>query len=302
MRDKRNYDCIIVGGGPAGLAASVYLARLNRHVIVVDEGNSRASLIPRSYNHPAFPDGVPGQVLLDLMHDQAARFGVEHLAARTDMLERIDDGFQCRAAGRLLRSRAIICATGLVDVLPPWPNAKELVRNGNLRLCPICDGYEINGAPVVVIGNNRRAMKEAAFLLSFTDDVTVATLGAKPEGQTPADIRPPIRLLTARLARHEPVPEDCMALEFLGGVAMERVAVYSALGCRPQSLLAQAIGVKLDEEGRIPTDQHQRTGVRFFYAIGDVVTGLNQLGVAMAQGEIAAVTAHNDLSEAFGNA
>ncbi|TCN33037.1 NAD(P)/FAD-dependent oxidoreductase [Sinorhizobium americanum] len=302
MRDKRNYDCIIVGGGPAGLAASVYLARLNRHVIVVDEGNSRASLIPRSYNHPAFPGGVPGQVLLDRMHDQAARFGVEYLAARADLLERVGDSFQCKVAGRLLRSRAVIGATGLVDVLPPWPNAKELVRNGNLRLCPICDGYEINGEPVVVIGNNRRAMKEAAFLLSFTDEVTVATLGAEPEGQTPADIRPPIRLITARLARHEPVPEDRMALEFLGGVAMEAVAVYSALGCRPQSLLAQAIGVKLDEEGRIPTDQHQRTGVRFFYAIGDVVTGLNQLGVAMAQGEIAAVTAHNDLSEAFGNA
>ncbi|ASY59833.1 NAD(P)/FAD-dependent oxidoreductase [Sinorhizobium sp. CCBAU 05631] len=301
MRDKLDYDCIVVGGGPAGLAASVYLARLNRHVVVVDEGNSRASLIPRSYNHPAFPDGVPGQVLLDRMHDQAGKFGVERLAARADLLERVADGFQCRVAGRLLGSRAVICATGLLDVLPPWPNAKELVRNGNLRLCPICDGYEINGAPVVVIGNNRRALKEAAFLLSFTDDVTVATLGAEPEGLTPADIRPPIRLLTARLARHAPVPEDRMALEFMGAATMEAVAVYSALGCRPQSLLAQAIGVKLDEEGRIPTDRHQRTDVRFFYAIGDVVTGLNQMGVAMAQGEIAAVTAHNDLSEAFGN-
>ncbi|ASY73272.1 NAD(P)/FAD-dependent oxidoreductase [Sinorhizobium fredii] len=299
MRHNLIYDCIVVGGGPAGLAASVYLARLNRRVVVVDKGNSRASLIPRSYNHPAFPDGVPGQVLLDRMHEQASRFGVEHIAGRADRLEQIDDAFRCIAAGQSLQSRAIICATGLVDVLPPWPHATELVRNGNLRVCPICDGYEIGGAPVVVIGNSRRAMKEAAFLLSFTDDVTVATLGAELEGLSPADLKQPIRLVTARLTRHRPVPEDRIALEFHDGTMMEAVAVYSALGCRPQSLLARALGVKLDEEGRIPTDQHQRTDIRRFYAIGDVVTGLNQMGVAMAQGEIAAVAAHNDLTETF---
>ncbi|ACP22984.1 NADPH dependent thioredoxin reductase (plasmid) [Sinorhizobium fredii NGR234] len=301
MRHNPIYDCIVVGGGPAGLAASVYLARLNRRVVVVDEGNSRASLIPRSYNHPAFPDGVPGQALLDRMHEQASRYGVEHVAGRADLLERLDDGFRCISAGQSIQSRAIICATGLVDVLPPWPDATELVRHGNLRVCPICDGYEINGAPVVVIGNSRRAMKEAAFLLSFTDDVTVVTLGAEPEGLSPAVIKPPIRLVTAQLARHRPVSEDRIALEFLDGTMLEAVAVYSALGCRPQSLLARAIGVRLDEEGRIPTDQHQRTNVRRFYAIGDVVTGLNQMGVAMAQGEIAAVAAHNDLTEAFGD-
>lgn len=301
MRHNLTYDCIVVGGGPAGLAASVYLARLNRHVVLVDEGSSRASLIPRSYNHPAFPDGVPGQVLLDRMHDQARRFGVEHVAARADLLEQTGDGFQCRAAGRDLDGRAVICATGLVDILPPWPDATELVRNGNLRVCPICDGYEINGAPVVVIGNSRRAMREAAFLLSFTGDVTVATLGAEPEGLGPAGIEAPVRLITARLASHRPVSEDRIALEFANGVTMEAVAVYSALGCRPQSFLARAIGAELDEEGRIPTDRHQRTNVRRFYAIGDVVTGLNQMGVAMAHGEIAAVTAHNDLAEAFGD-
>ncbi|AFL49782.1 thioredoxin reductase (NADPH) [Sinorhizobium fredii] len=294
------FDCIILGGGPAGLAASVYLARLNRRVVLVDEGKSRASLIPRSYNHPAFPDGVAGQALLDRMHDQASRYGVEHVVARGDRLEPIDDGFRCTAAGRTFQGRAIICATGLVDVLPPWPDATELVRKGNLRLCPICDGYEINGAPVVVIGHSRRAMKEAAFLLSFTDDVTVATLGAELEGVSSADIKSPVRLSTARLAHHRPAPEDRIALEFMDGVAMEAVAVYSALGCRPRSLLARSLGAKLDEEGRILTDQHQRTNIQRFYAIGDVVTGLNQMGVAMAQGEIAAVTAHNDLAEAFG--
>ncbi|NRP75923.1 Thioredoxin reductase [Ensifer psoraleae] len=288
------YDCIVLGGGPAGLTASVYLARLRRSVIIVDAGLSRASLIPRSYNHPAFPEGVPGRVLLDRMHDQSSRFGVERIVGRGDRLERTEHGFLCAVAGRTLHSFAFIYATGLVDILPQWPDAVELVRNGNLRVCPICDGYEINGAPVVIIGNNRRAAKEAAFLLSFTESVTLATLGAELTDLSPADIEPPLRLTTARLLHHRPLSGDRISLEFVDGGRID-AAVYSALGCRPQSQLAQAVGVRLDEEGRIPTSQHQRTNVERFFAIGDVVTGLNQLGVAMAQGEIAAVALHNDL-------
>lgn len=276
------------------MTASVYLARLKRRVSIVDAGLSRASLIPRSYNHPAFPDGVPGRVLLDRMHDQASRFGVEQVVGRADRLERTEDGFLCVAAGRTLHSRAFIYATGLVDILPPWPDAVELVRNGNLRVCPICDGYEIRGAPAVVIGNNGRAIKEAAFLLSFTDSVTLATLGAELRGMTPADIEPRVRLTTTKLAHYRPVSGDRISLEFVDGGRID-AAVYSALGCRPQSDLAQVVGVRLDEEGRIPADQHQRTNIDRFFAIGDVVTGLNQMGVAMAQGEIAAVSVHNDL-------
>lgn len=289
------YDCVVVGGGPAGLVAGIYLARLNRRVILVDGGESRASLIPRSYNHPAFPDGIPGQDLLRRMHDQAGKFAIEHVVGRADAFERSDGCFQTTVAGRSFLSHSVICATGLVDILPPWPDATALVRSGNLRLCPICDGYEIRGAPVVVLGNTRRAAREAEFLLSFSDCVTIATMGGELDGVNPRDFEPSMRLITHRLASHHPAAEDRLSLEFADGSRMEAVAVYSALGCKPQSDIARSIGVELDEEGRIPTDQHQRTNVERFYAAGDVVTGLNQLGVAMAQGEIAAVAVHNDL-------
>jgi len=289
------YDCVVVGGGPAGLVAGIYLARLNRRVAIVYGGESRASLIPRSYNHPAFPDGIPGQVLLRRMRDQASKFAIEHVIGRADAVERRDHCFQTAVAGSNLLSHSVICATGLLDILPPWPDAKELVRNGNLRLCPICDGYEINGAPVVVLGNTRRAVREAEFLLSFSDRVTIATMGAELDGVSETDLEKSIRLVTDRLVSHRPAAENRLSLEFVGGSRMEDVAVYSARGCKPQSEIARAAGVELDEEGRIPTDLHQRTNLERFYAAGDVVTGLNQLGVAMAQAEIAAVSAHNDL-------
>jgi thioredoxin reductase (NADPH) len=289
------YDCLILGGGPAGLVAGIYLARLNRSVIIVDGGQSRASLIPRSYNHPAFPAGIPGQDLLGRLHDQCNKFGVEHIGGRADRIEQLDGIFQCAVARRTLSSRAVICATGLVDILPPWAEATELVRNGNLRICPICDGYELHGAPVVVIGHTQRALREARFLLSFTDAVTLATLGADLDGMSCADVEPPVRLVTPRLASYRVADENRLSLELSDGTRMEAVTVYSALGCKPRSQLARSLGVNLDNEGRIPTDHHQRTNIERFYAAGDVVTGLNQLGVAMAHGEIAAVTAHNDL-------
>lgn len=289
------YDCVILGGGPAGLVAGIYLARLNRKVSIIDGGRSRASLIPRSFNHPAFPEGIPGRDLLARMYAQIRNLGVEHIAGRADSLENAGAGFRCTVAERVLDSRAVICATGLVDILPAWHDAAELVRKGNLRICPICDGYEINGAAVVVIGHTRHALKEAEFLLSFSDDVTLATLGADLEDISAAEVREPLRLVTSPLLSHRPAADDRLSLELAGGRRMEAVAVYSALGYRPRSRLAASVGVRLDEEGRVPADSHQRTNVERFYAAGDVVTGLNQLGVAMAHGEIAAVAVHNDL-------
>ncbi|WP_085026827.1 NAD(P)/FAD-dependent oxidoreductase [Ensifer aridi] len=289
------YDCVILGGGPAGLVAGIYLARLNRRVIITDGGQSRASLIPRSFNHPAFPDGIPGRDLLTRMRAQIQKLGVEDIAGCADRVEQLGAGFQCIVAERTLDSRAMICATGLVDILPPWRDATELVRKGNLRVCPICDGYEINGAAVVVIGHTRRALKEAEFLLSFTDDVTLATLGVELQGFSAAEVREPLRLATSPLLSHNPMAGDRLSLKLTDGRRLESVAVYSALGCRPRSNIAAGVGVRLDDEGRIPTDPHQRTNVERLYAAGDVVTGLNQLGVAMAQGEIAAVAVHNDL-------
>lgn len=104
-----------------------------------------------------------------------------------------------------------------------------------------------------------------------------------------------MRLATSPLLSHNPMAGDRLSLKLTDGRRLESVAVYSALGCRPRSNIAAGVGVRLDDEGRIPTDPHQRTNVERFYAAGDVVTGLNQLGVAMAQGEIAAVAVHNDL-------
>ena len=152
--------CVIVGGGPGGLTAAIYLARFRRRFLLIDAGESRATWIPRSHNHPGFPKGVGGPELLTRLREQLHIYSHAHL----DITREVD-------------------------------------------------------------------------------------------------------------------------------------VIYSAEGFHPRSHLASALGVAQLTDGRVVTDGHQRTSVKGCYAAGDIVTGLNQLGVAMAQGEIAAVDIHNRLRD-----
>lgn len=297
-------DCLIVGGGPAGLTAAIYLARFRRRFFLADTGESRASLIPRSHNHPAFQDGISGHELLARMRVQLTRFGAVPFPGRVDALTRRPDGlFEGRVEGRDIVATNVLLATGVVDVEPPIDNARDWVRRGLVRLCPICDGYEAIDRAVVVMGHAPHAFGEALFLRTYTANVTVATLGH------PLDLSPDlqarlgeagIRVVETALVRVEPAAGQRAQLTFGDGVVLTADAVYAALGVKPRNGPAARLGVALQDDGRIVTDSHQRTSLEGCYGAGDIVTGLNQLAVAMAQGEIAAVDIHNRLRLAEG--
>lgn len=292
-------DCLIVGGGPGGLTAAIYLARFHRSFRLIDAGESRASWIPRSHNHPGFPEGVTGLDLLARMRDQLARHGAEPETGTVTSLGCQSDGaFVARMNGAVIAARHVILATGVVDIEPPLPNALEAVRRGLVRQCPICDGYEMTDRTLAVIGRDESGVGEALFLRSFTADITLVTLG-----QSLSLGRETQRRVDAAGIRVIETPVDDIVMEgdriarlvFADGESMTADAIYSALGIHPRADLAAMLGVKLQSDNRIATDGHQRTSIEGCYAVGDIVTGLNQLGVAMAQGEIAAVDIHNRL-------
>src|SRR5687767_441593 len=116
-------DCIVVGGGPAGLTAAIFLARFGRRFVVVDSDNSRARLIPRSHNHPAFPQGINGEDLLSRMRAQLAGFDGIVLVAEATAARRGEDGFAVTVGQATLLSRYLLLATGVVDLEPPIPGA-----------------------------------------------------------------------------------------------------------------------------------------------------------------------------------
>jgi len=292
-------DCVVVGGGPAGLTAAIYLARFHLDVRVIDAGNSRAATIPMTRNHAGFPDGIAGADLLDRMRTQARRYGAVLVQAEVTGLNVTAAGLQVAVGDEVIAARSVLLATGVVNRRPPMPDdlhATALAR-GLLRYCPICDGYEVTDRRVAVLGTGSHGTREALFLRGYTADVTLIA----PEGQH--DLAPAERAL---LAQCGVATVDGPAIAFaidgdkIGLHTPERDwrfdSLYPALGSDINSGVAIGLGAARSDEGCLLVDAHQRTDVARLYAAGDVVKGLDQISHAMGEGGVAATTIRNDLA------
>jgi thioredoxin reductase (NADPH) len=292
-------DCLIVGGGPAGLTAAIYAARFHLRTVVVDAGSSRAALIPCTRNHAGFPEGISGVALLDRMAAQAVRFGVELRPGRVSAIAGEADAFEARLEhGEVLQARAVILATGVSNHRPAI--ADELhtlaLARGLLRYCPVCDGFEVTDKTVGVIGDGERAVTEATFLRAYTDRVTVfaATRGGFSEADTSALAGIGVQVIGAP-AQGFRIEEGGLSVE-ADGARLTFDAIYPALGSKVHSDLAAGLGADLTGDSCIKVDAHQRTTVPGLYAAGDVVIGLDQISHAMGQAGVAATTLRNDLA------
>jgi thioredoxin reductase (NADPH) len=292
-------DCLVVGGGPAGLTAAIYLARFRRDFRVVDSGASRASWITVSHNHPGFPEGISGAELLTRMRAQAGRYGARIVPGEVNSLERLHDGsFSASIGVDRLRGRTVLLATGVEDIEPELPNLEGAVRRGFVRHCPICDAYEAINRKVAIIGYGKCCVREALLLRVYTSDLTLLTLGKQVD--IPADEQKMLRE-AGICVLDEPVSEVSVegnkiaAWRMKSGMVHRFDALYSALGLRSRSRLARELGAGLDEDGTLIVDAHQRTSISGLYAAGDVVSGLTQINVAMGQAAIAATTINNSL-------
>jgi thioredoxin reductase (NADPH) len=291
------HDCLIVGGGPAGLIAATYLGRFRRDVRLVDAGGSRASLIPTSHNYPGFPDGISGRELLVRLRDQARRYGAGLTAGEVEHLECLENGaFRARAGSELIDARTVLLATGAMDVEPSLPNIKDAIRTGLIRHCPICDGYEVIGKEVGVIGRGIKGVNEARFLRHYTEKLTLFTIG------TPHEISTVDRGLLEEcgiVVVDETLAEVCteggaiVGLETRSGAIYRFDTLYSALGCRVRSDLARLLGAACDGIGQIVVDDRLRATVPGLYAAGDVANDLNQIAVGAGHAAIAATGIHN---------
>ena len=291
-------DCLIVGGGPAGLTAALHLARYRRNFLLADSGSSRASLIPCTHNYPGFPDGISGVDLLCRLKEQAERYGAVVTRGTVTEIERTKHGFRARLGDRILDARRILLATGGVDRKPALPNLREIIYRGNIRLCPICDAYEVIDRSVAVLGPVKEALKKLLFLRSYTSDLTFLPVGADLSvTNEEVDILRElgISLPLAPIADLK-VEDDEITAEMANGELHRVEVLYPALGMDVRSDLLTRLGGRVNESGCIVTDPHQETSVPGFYAAGDVVNELNQITVATAHAAIAATAIHNGLN------
>lgn len=292
MTSAAPLDCLIVGGGAAGLTAATYLARFRRNIALVDAGGSRVLSIPTSHNCPAYPGGVCGDELLSRLADQAASYGTQVLRGTAENIERQGDGFAIWVDGRQLRSRTVLLATGVVDVAPAGFDVREAIQRGCVRYCPICDGYEAIGKKVAVIGRGAGGLGEARFMRNYAGEVTLLSFDTE---LSTADAPLGIRIVPTPVRSLQFENGDTMVAALRDGRREWFDTVYIALGTIVNSGLAQSLGAACTEAGELVVDRHQQTTVEGLYAAGDVVEGLNQIAVAMGHAAIAATAIHNRL-------
>jgi thioredoxin reductase (NADPH) len=294
------YDCLIIGGGPAGLTAAIYLARFHLRTMVVDAGRSRAALIPCTHNHAGFPDGISGKELIERMKEQAIKYGGIIETERVTRIDKSETGFEVVWGSSRRQARTVLIATGVNNRRPPMDENlhDEALARGLIRYCPICDGYEVTDRKVGVIGSGSHGVAEAVFLRGYTADITLIA----PDMEH--DLAEEDRKQLASLGIHTvdgpcqalAIDEDAIVVTTRDG-SYRFDSVYPALGSDSHSELAHRLGARLSPVTRcITVDSHQRTSVPGLYAAGDVVIGLDQISHAMGEGGVAATTIRNDLA------
>ena len=300
--DDKPLDCLVIGAGPAGLTAAIYLARFHLDILVVDSGKGRAATIPCTHNHAGYPDGISGKELIGLMKEQAQRYGAKIIDGTVTRLQRHEDSelFEAEWGSGPVLARSVLLATGVTNRRPPMDEAlhDDALARGLIRYCPICDGYEVTDKKVGVLGSGHHGVSEAVFLRGYTADVTLIA----PDKALKVSA---VDRLVLEGAGIETVdgPAEAVAIA-VDSITVDTAeghytfdSVYPALGSDVHCQLADMVGARLNDDGCVGVDAHMRTSVEGVYAAGDLVIGLDQISNAMGQGGIAATTIRNDLAK-----
>ena len=299
------YDCIVVGGGPAGLSAALYLGRLRRSVLVIDDEHGRSTWHQVNRNYLGFPSGVHATSLRELGEKQAIEYGVRFLNAPATDVSSHGTGrnkrFHIDTTQGSMIGRTIILAMGVSDKFPEFDGSLDCIGR-SMFWCILCDGYESIDQRVVVLGHNDRAAALALQLLVFTSKVILVA------GEESLDISD-----ERRKALHDHGVEvyDCgckvytcetkgelQSIELSNGTKIELDRLFVAQWIEPNTQLAKELGVKLDEHNYILTDAEQLTNIEGVYAAGDITRLFNhQVTSAVHEGGMAAAAANYYLYE-----
>jgi thioredoxin reductase (NADPH) len=293
-------DALIVGAGPAGLTAALYLARFRRTVLLVDSGSSRASLIPVTHNYPGFPEGISGAKLLERLRDQAARYGVRARNGEVTGISTGGDGFLADVGGERIVARAVILATGVADKCPDMLDIRAATLSGRLRWCPICDGYDVADREVAVLSTGKEGASHSLFLRTYSSRVTLLVEpknGELDDAQRHLVHAAGIRLVEEPIGRIDAGAAGVF-VHLKSGEELRFDSLYPMLGSDARDELGTRLGARC-ADGELVVDAHQQTSVPGLYAAGDVVKALNQMSVGIGHAAVAATAIHNFLGHDF---
>jgi thioredoxin reductase (NADPH) len=292
------YDVIIIGGGPAGLAAGQYAARGKLRTVILDKSATAGALAysSRIENYPGLAQPVPGKDLLDVMRKQATGFGAEYVEAQIVGVNLSEEIKEAIAMDRAFSGKTMIIATGSMGRKPSIRGEGEYLGRG-VSYCAICDAAFYRGLKVCVIGSSEEAIKEAGVLSRFAATVYLISPAKKLPGEDhPALKEPNVKVLLGHtvtaIEGRELVEKITMRDAEDKETELELAGVFVYLhGNKPVvDFLFGAIETK--EDGCIPVSTMMETSIPGVFAAGDVTcTEIRQVVVAASQGCIAALSA-----------
>ena len=271
-----DFDCVVVGGGVAGLSAALVLGRARRRTLVLDRGrqsNRAAAHVGGLLGH----DGMPPGELYELARAQVAAYGAVVLRDAEALDARVEgEGFAVVPGdgGGEVRGRALVLATGMEYEVPDVPGFAEL-WGGAVFHCPFCHGWEVRDRPVAVYGAGEVADRQAALVAAWTDDVTIV------DPDDVAGLRVEDGALRAVVRRDG------------SEVRCDAVLVHAPL--RRRDALPERLGLALTDTGLVATDAQARTSVPGVYAAGDLAVAPQQVAISLGSGHLAGVVATREL-------
>lgn len=299
------YDCIVIGAGPAGLSASLFLARYRRRVLTFHHNNPR-NLYSHGVHGFLGHDGILPEELLARGRDEVTHYGgliIEGCVTRVEKIDeerfRITTGEDGNAQ-RTFDARRLLLATGLKDLMPDCAGFRDFY-GATVFHCPDCDGFEVAGKRVAVLGTGRATVGFTLYLLTWTDQLTLITNGRGDEVEAEhleKLARFKIKVTDQSISRLEGDAKACklerVVLE--NNEAIEADALFFNLGTEAASGLHEMLGCKLDAEcGLVWVDDDQQTSVKGVYAAGDLTPRSQLAVVAAAEGAMAAIHIHKSL-------
>jgi thioredoxin reductase (NADPH) len=294
------YECIIIGGGIAGLQAAIQLGRYHHRVLVIDANNGRSTLCRAYHNLLGWPDGVSGETLRTLGRKQAEQLGVHFADDEVVAAEKKGKLFVLFGkSGKMYESKRLLLATGVKDRIPPIPNLIPCLGT-SIYVCPDCDGYEVTNKKVIVLGAGAAGANMAMTLLYWTKDIIYIhhdgeELSKKWQQQLSEQgiryIREPIESVLVKEG-----PTFC-GVRLQNGTEIFGERGFTAFGHnKVNTELAKQLGVERLENKHIPTNPRtKQTNVPNIWAAGDIGVHSEQVTIAMGEGAQAAIWIHKSI-------
>ncbi|MBO1000465.1 NAD(P)/FAD-dependent oxidoreductase [Bacillus sp. SD075] len=293
-------DCIIIGGGIAGIQAAIQLGRYKHDIIVIDSAQGRSSIAKDYHNILGWPDGVSGKQLRTLGRQHAEKFGVEFLDDTVTSLEKKQDRFFIQTKNdREYQAKMIFLGTGIIDNIPPIKNIYPTLGTSTY-ICPDCDGYEIMDKQTVVLGGGNAGAGMALTLLYWSKDIIyVNHLKSKIDDVYREKLKENhIPVIEEEVCEvHVDAKQRLKAIQLASGKTIEAEKAFTAFkGNKLNNGLALQLGVQVNENNHVVIHPRTKeTNIKGVWAGGDLVAHSEQVTISMGDGTQAAIWIHKRL-------